>query len=74
MKGDGHSSYFKCFRMPEGVGNKICAYCLLAKSPDYFMRIREGAHISWVSVFSKLKVKICLIPVFAVLLQGPVSN
>lgn len=53
MEEDGHSSYFKCFRMLEGVRNRIYVHYLLAKCPDYFMRVREGAHIPWLPVFSK---------------------
>lgn len=52
MEGDGRSSYFKCFRMPQGVRNSIYVRCLLDESPDYFMRIREWSPYSLViSVF-----------------------
>lgn len=53
-EGDGHLSYLnvlECLKELETAPSQV--HCLLGKSPDYFMRIREGAHIPWLSVFSK---------------------
>lgn len=56
---------FNCFRIPERVRNMVCVICLLAKSPDYFMRLREGAHVIGYQCFPNFRT--CLNPLSAVL-------